>query len=261
MCKRYQKSDCDNEELTQPEIGKQQPRMAIMSMAERTPHLESSLHVLRVGKNKSVPPELAVSYGLLVRSSGWMGSSSWLLRVMVILSGVVQGTSSNRQSAWQLQTECKSQRQQFDVETEVVTVEVEVDNGSEWFGLAEPERDNGGRPRTENHFPVRFWLVCMMCHHKGTAFFKLVSLQPTDLGISNFALSEEEYVQAKQKVVQYKAKGTFSIKRSMANTRISILIDVIARNGCMIPMFCKARGSRIEHAQRLKTTTIIILST
>ncbi|KAG2096704.1 uncharacterized protein F5147DRAFT_656516 [Suillus discolor] len=56
---------------------------------------------------------------------------------------------------------CKSRRQQFDmrVETEVVTVEVEVDNGSEWFSKAEPERDRWGRPRTENHFAVRFWLV------------------------------------------------------------------------------------------------------
>ncbi|KAG1846958.1 hypothetical protein C8R48DRAFT_677748 [Suillus tomentosus] len=49
----------------------------------------------------------------------------------------------------------------FDVETEVVTVKVKVkvDNGSEWFGKAEPEWDRWGRPRTENRFPVRFWLV------------------------------------------------------------------------------------------------------
>lgn len=37
-------------------------------------------------------------------------------------------------------------------------------------------------------------------------------------------------------------QGTSNIKRSMFDTRISILIDVVTRNGCITPMFCEARG-------------------
>ncbi|KAG1784419.1 uncharacterized protein HD556DRAFT_1315092 [Suillus plorans] len=50
----------------------------------------------------------------------------------------------------------ESRRRQSDVEADAV--EVEVDKGSERFGKAKPELDRLGRSRTENHFPVWFWL-------------------------------------------------------------------------------------------------------
>src|SRR6267154_6434319 len=56
-----------------------------------------------------------------------------------------------------LSTESANPKGQSDVEAN--DVEVKFDKGSEWFGEAEPKRNRSRGPRTENRFPVRFWLT------------------------------------------------------------------------------------------------------